>query len=148
MVKTKIHTLSSHTHADSRVFGITAHCNEFQFCAILNAEFQIDLKVSEHVCFDVNPQKKLDYSIYSYYDNQRMMNFELVSNVTKHGVIIDFLDSITFFFRCSSDCIKDEENGLYESLKKIDSVLFVQKIENGNYSPKRRSVLRRLFPYI
>lgn len=148
MVKSKIHILSPHTHSDSRVFGITAHSNEFQFCAILNAEFQIDLKVTEHVCFEVSPKKKMEYSIYSYYDSQRMMNFELVSNVTKQGVIIDFLDSISFFFRCSSDYIKDEENNLYESIKNIDSVLFVQKIENGNYSPKQRSVLRRLFPYI
>ncbi len=148
MTKTKIHTLSSLTHANSRVYGIATSNNEIQFCTYVNAELQIDLKVSEQVEFKINPQKTIKYSIYSYYDELRMMNFELVSNVTKHGVIIGFLDSISFFLRCSSEYIKDEENDLYTRLKNIDSVLFVQKIEDGNYSQKQRTILRRLFPYI
>lgn len=144
----KKYTLSKSEKKDSIVLGITAHVDEFTFCTLLQQELSINLRVSEQVEFEIRPNTRISYPIYSYQNTEQLISYELVSNKTKEGHLIDFLENISFFLRCTSEYIESGITEIQSSIKNIEAVLFVQQIEHGKYSQKQRAKLRTLFPYI
>lgn len=144
-VKKRINSKVAHSHMS--VLGITSEFDEFRFCNLLHSELELDFAVSEQIPIDIHGKNLGEYPIYTCYDEREMVLYELVSNTLINEVkLVSFLDSITFFLRCSFDTYaEDTSEHLIARLKKLQAVLFVQRIEQGNYSTKQRAVLRKLF---
>jgi len=142
----KKHILSIPKDSTSVLFGIATHFNEIEFCNLLQRELGIDLKVQEQLSLEYSPQKKVSYSVYSYTNKEKMITFDLVHNRTSNGSIVSFLDTITYFLRCSADYIDIESKSIYKQLSSLEKVLFVQKIEDANFNTKQNNLIQSIFP--
>ena len=141
-------SLLNNLKKDSVVLGISSTANELLFCKLLRNEMGIDLQVSEYISIEIIKNKEVSYPIYSYTNPENMILFELITNKTSKGYVIDFLQNINFFLRCTSEYIEQEIPEIIEQISNTESVMFVQAVGKGKYTARQRVILRKLFPFI
>ncbi len=141
----KKHILNFSKNSTSVMFGISSVLEEFAFLQLLQKEMNIYLSIREQVTNEVSSKKIISYSVYSFYDEEKQISYDLIANKTEFGPIVDFLDNISYIFRCTADYIEIEEDRIQSQLASLEQILFVQKMKEDMFTKKQNAVLYNAF---
>ncbi|MCK5171300.1 MAG: IPExxxVDY family protein [Bacteroidales bacterium] len=124
VAKKKIHKLAFEFESDFSLIGIASHENDYRLSWAINKSIGLDLVKVED--FSVNHPKhkiQINYSMYNYDDENSYINYNLISNKSEKGFLIQEMKNIDFILRISDYPDTAFLNELLSRLKKIDIVI-------------------------
>ena len=130
---------------NSYLYAISASQDEFSFCNSINQEFNISLMIQQPFEYELSSGTSILHSFYSTVDEIRKFQFDVISNKTEKGTLVESMDSINYFIRISSMYSDSKIVDIKKKILQLDSVMYVQKIDIEKYTPKQRIQLTHLF---
>lgn len=140
-IKKKIITIE--TNSNNTLLALRVNCDEFSFIEILQHELSIDFKIQKPHEYELSSGATTIHASYSGYDETRKLRLDVIANKTDKGALIDFMDSIDFFIQFSALYIPIDE--IQQTVQKIQTVLYAQKIDIHKFSVKQQKYISNLF---
>jgi len=130
---------------NSFLYAISASKDEFSFCNSINQEFNISLMIQQPLEYELSSGASILHSFYSTVDEIRKIQFDVISNKTEKGILVDAMDSINFFIRISNLYSEAKVVDVKKKISQLESVIYVQKVDIEKCTPKQRMQLTHLF---
>lgn len=127
------------------IFAVATTLDEFSFCNAINDVFGIALQIKPPATYELLNGTKVLHSFYSTTDDLSKTNFEVIANRTSKGVLIESMESVNYFVRCTSINIDSKVTDFAKKIMNIEGVLFVQKIGLSDLQLKVKNQLIHLF---
>jgi len=115
---------------DFSLIGIASHQNDYRLSWALNNDLEIKLVRTKDIEIH-NKKKNIKqlFSLYSFFHEDALLNYELVNNYSETGYLIPELQNIDFFLKITGEISIDQLNQLIQRLKKTEIVISVFKID-------------------
>lgn len=143
-MKTKTIKLKYDPTHDYAIIAIVTPLNDLSFSWTLNTSIGLNLKHS-------GTYKPLDtegattgFSIYSYIDEENMLEFVLLSNKSKDGVLIKKYSQIDFFLKVSGDFLKHFIQKIVKDVADVSDVTFTSILDLDDMPLKSKKVFENL----
>ncbi len=128
------------THSDNSTFFVVASTlNEFSFCAALNNEFGIALRMAPSV------NETTVHNLYTSNSEPQHIQIDVLVNKAMRSVCVDFLGNIDYIIRVSNISTKGEIQNIQERFSNIEQSVFVQKLDLSIFATKQVKQLQHLF---
>lgn len=131
MIKKKIHKLAFEFENNFSLIGIASHENDYRLSWAINKFLNLDLAKTQNLSIN-HPKHKIaiDYSMYTYSDENNYIDYHLISNKSEKGFLISEMKNIDFVLRVAGNSDAEVLNDLLSGLKKIDIIITAFLIEN------------------
>lgn len=122
--KKRIHKLNVEPENDFYLIGIASHENDYRLSWAVNQSLEFEL-VKENNLLINHPKHKVDieYSMYSYEDENEYITYTLISNKSEKGFLLPNKKNIDFILKVKGsvdlNCIGD----IQDKLKRVDIVI-------------------------
>lgn len=114
---------------DFSLFGISSHVANYRIAWGLNKLFELDLEREDDIDLSFESNKKGNFSLYKFDDQEDYTTYHLLSNRCEIGYLIPELKEIDYFIQYWGPMSEKELNSFKEELRKISYVLAVVEIE-------------------
>ena len=108
---------------DFSLFGISSHVSNYRLAWAMNNLFELDLERVDDVDLSFDIDKKGDFSLYRFNDEDSYTTFHLLSNRCEKGFFIPELKQIDFFVQYWGPMSEKELSSFKDDLRRIPSVL-------------------------
>jgi hypothetical protein len=112
------------------LIGIASHENDYRLSWALNRDLGFKLIKSEDI--EIHPKNTdiiQSFVKYSYYNEEVMLEFDLISNFCDNGHLVKELPNIDYFLKISGEFTVDYMNSLFDQVKNVDIVLSAFNME-------------------
>ncbi len=129
--KKKIHKLAFDFDSDFKLIGIASHENDYRLSWAINKSLDVDFVRVDDLIIN-HPKHKIEtpYSMYSYFDEDNFISYNLISNKSEKGFLLPNMANIDFILKISEETDSDILDNLLKKLKKIDIIITAFFIED------------------
>lgn len=114
---------------DFALFGVSSHVANYRLAWGMNQLFEIDLERVSDVDLSFGQEKKGNFSLYRFDDEESYTTFHLISNRCSAGYLIPELKQIDYFVQYWGPMSDNELTGFKDELREIPSVLASMEID-------------------
>ena len=114
---------------DFSLFGVSSHVANYRLAWGMNKLFEIDLERVDDVDLSFGSNKRGNFSLYRFEDEESYITFHLLSNRCDAGYLIPELKQIDYFIQYWGPMSHSELSSFREELRKIPSVLASVQID-------------------
>ena len=108
---------------DFSLFGVSSHVANYRIAWGMNKLFEIDLERVDDIDLSFDSNKKGNFSLYRYNDDESYTTFHLLSNRCDIGYLIPELKQIDYFIQYWGPMSNKELFSFKDELREIPSVL-------------------------
>lgn len=108
---------------DFALFGVSSHVANYRLAWGMNQLFEIDLERTDDIDLSFGTQKKGNFSLYRFDDEESYTTFHLISNRCSAGYLIPELKQMDYFIQYWGPMSDEELNTFKDDLRQIPSVL-------------------------
>ncbi len=112
--------------------GISSSINDYQLVFDLNKYLNLNFRRTEAFHFS-NKGKEFAYSLYTYVDNDNMINYYLLANKDVNNRLIPQFKHIDFFLIVEGEIIAEEVKTLSREIMKLSRVMLSSQLESDNF---------------
>ncbi len=129
--KKKIHKLAFDFESNFKLIGIASHENDYRLSWAINKSLNIDFIRTDDFIIN-HPKHKIEtpYSMYTYFDEDGLISYHLISNKSDKGFLLPHMTNIDFVLKVSEETDEDQLNNMLKQLKKIDIIITAFFIED------------------
>ena len=114
---------------DFSLFGVSSHVSNYRIAWGMNKLFEIDLERVDDIDLSFDSDKKGNFSLYTFNDEESYTTFHLLSNRCDSGYLIPELKQIDYFVQYWGPMSDQELSSFKDELRKIPSVLAAIQID-------------------
>jgi len=114
---------------DFSLFGISSHVANYRIAWGMNKLFEIDLERVDDIDLSFDSNKKGNFSLYKFDDEESYTTFHLLSNRCDTGYLIPELKQIDYFIQYWGPMSDKELSSFNDELREIPSVLAAIQID-------------------
>jgi hypothetical protein len=142
MSKTRKIKLKLQPDTDFSIIGIACHDNDFRLSWGINQIMGISLsKTDDLELVDIKkPDQKQLFSMYAFYDENSMINFQLIANRCDEGLLIKEYPNLDFILKLSKEASQNEVNEIKAKIKSLDMVMMTAIIPTDSIKKVERLV--------
>ncbi|MBK22330.1 MAG: hypothetical protein CMP63_08495 [Flavobacteriales bacterium] len=114
---------------DFSLFGVSSHVSNYRIAWGMNKLFEIDLERVDDIDISFDSDKKGNFSLYRFNDEESYTTFHLLSNRCDSGYLIPELKQIDYFLQYWGPMSDQELSSFKDELREIPSVLVAIQID-------------------
>ena len=114
---------------DFSLFGVSSHVANYRIAWGMNKLFEIDLERVDDIDLSFDSNKKGNFSLYKFDDEESYTTFHLLSNRCDTGYLIPELKQIDYFIQYWGPMSDKELSSFKDELREIPSVLVAIQID-------------------
>jgi hypothetical protein len=129
---TKKHKLSDRQEPDFMLFGISSVDNDYHLSWTLNNDLGMKLVKHEDLeVFHKRLEGKQEFSQFSYFDENSLNHYRLLSNRSENGYLLEELPNVDYLLQVSGDVDSGFSDHLLKQLNGLESIRLAFTIETA-----------------
>jgi hypothetical protein len=123
VVKKKSHKLIYEPDYSFILIGISSPENDYHLSWLINRKLNIGLsKIQNLQIFNKKLGKTQEFSIYSYEDDKKIIQYNLISNRCEDGFLIEEIRNIDYLMQIQGTVSEKQQEKIVTSLKEIEMI--------------------------
>jgi hypothetical protein len=141
-LKTKKHKLEYTEDFNFLLLGLSSNENDYRLIWKINNSFNFNFERGDnHSVISNNGEAELEFSNYTYDDQDSFLFYRLLANKTDKGVLIEELKNIDYLLIVQGEFSESFVTGLISNLKKTENIHGVFRIPPANLKNRERLLL-------
>jgi hypothetical protein len=141
MVKKKTHKLVFKPVFDFQLIGLASDEQDYRISWLINSAMGWKLSKRENLVVEFQDEEiNQEFSLFTYTDEETLVQYNLVANRTEHGYLLDEIRNIDYLLQVIDETGNQDMESLVTGLKKLKEVRACFIIDPGILKSRDRLV--------
>jgi len=138
----KKHKLDLAIDEDFCLLGLVSDETDYKLCWIINQSLHMNFEKQEDLeLFHPRLQEEQMFSLFSYHDDEAMINYRIIKNRTENGYYLDELKNIDYLIHIQGEINTSRINGFMNSVSTLEPVRMCMPSDLTRIRNKERLLL-------